>query len=231
VAAASDLKFALDEALAAFRAKHPDVGVTVTYGSSGTLFAQLSQDAPYDLFLSADTDYPRKLVEQGKAAKDSEFVYAVGHLVVWVPNASKLDLDGLGVRAVADPSVKKVAVANPRTAPYGRAAEAALTHAGLYDDLKGKLAVGENIAQAAQFVESGAADVGLISLSLARSPAMAGKGRYRPVPPGTYPRLDQGGVILAAAKDPDAARDLRDFLTGPHGRAILTRYGFTLPGE
>jgi molybdate transport system substrate-binding protein len=231
VAAAADLKFALDEAVAEFRAKNPDIGVTVTYGSSGTLFAQLSQDAPFDLYLSADIDYPRKLAGQGKAAKDSEFLYAVGHLVVWVPNSSKLDLDRLGVKAVTDPSVKKVAVANPRTAPYGRAAEATLRHYGLHDEVKDKLAVGENIAQTAQFVESGAADVGLIALSLAMSPAMKDKGRYWPVPLDAHPRLDQGGVILTGAKDPDAARELRAFLTGPDGRAVLKRYGFTLPGE
>jgi molybdate transport system substrate-binding protein len=231
VAAAADLKFALDEAASEFQAKNPGIAVTVTYGSSGTLFAQLTNDAPFDLFLSADIDYPRKLAGQGKAVQDSEFTYAVGHLVVWVPNGSKLDLDKLGIRAVADPSVKKVAIANPKTAPYGRAAEAAVKSLGVYDQVKDRLVVGENIAQAAQFVESGAADVGLIALSLALAPNMKDKGRYWPVPLDAYPRLEQGGVILTGAKDADAARALRAFLTGAEGRAILKRYGFTLPGE
>jgi molybdate transport system substrate-binding protein len=231
VAAAADLKFALDDVAEEFRAKHPGIKVSVTYGSSGTLYAQLANEAPFDLFLSADIDYPRRLAEQGRAVQGSEFLYAVGHLVVWVPNGSKLDLDKLGIRAVTDPSVRRVALANPRTAPYGRAAEAALRRLGVYDEVKGRLAFGENIAQAAQLVESGGADVGLIALSLALSPPMREKGRYWPVPLDAYPRLEQGGVILAGAADAEAARRLRAFLTGAEGRAILKRYGFTLPGE
>src|SRR5262245_23430323 len=139
VAAAADLKFALDEVSAEFMAKNPGIKVSVTYGSSGTLFAQLTNEAPCDLFLSADIDYPRKLIEQGRGVKDSEFLYAVGHLVVWVPNNSKLDLEKLGIRAATDSSVRKVAVANPRTAPYGRAAEAALKKLGVYDGVKDRL--------------------------------------------------------------------------------------------
>jgi molybdate transport system substrate-binding protein len=231
VAAAADLKFALDDAASAFMAKNPAIKVAGTYGSSGTLYAQLAQDAPFDLFLSADIDYPRKLIDQGKAAKETEFLYAVGHLVVWVPTSSKLDLDKLGIRAVADPSVKKVAIANPKTAPYGRAAEAALKKLGVYDAVKDRLVFGENIAQTAQFVDSGAADVGLIALSLALPPAMKDKGRYWPVPLDAYPRLEQGGVILTGAKDAEAAQEFRSFLTGADGRVILERYGFTRPGE
>jgi molybdate transport system substrate-binding protein len=231
VAAAADLKFALDEVVGAFERQHPDIRVKATYGSSGSFFAQLSNEAPFDLFLSADIDYPRKLIEQGKAEKGSEFLYAVGHLVVWVPAASKLDVQKLGIRALADPSVKKVAIANPRQAPYGRAAEAALKKLGVYDDVKGRLVLGENIAQAAQFVESGAADAGVIALSLALAPAMRDTGRYWEVPLDAYPRLEQGGVLLKWAKDPEAAQALLDFLTGGEGRAILKRYGFILPGE
>jgi molybdate transport system substrate-binding protein len=126
VAAAANLKAAFDDVAGEFRKQHPDVQVTVTYGSSGNFFAQLTNRAPFDLFLSADVGYPRKLVEQGQAAAGTEFVYAVGRLVVWVPGGSALDLDRLGIRAIADPSVRKVAIANPRHAPYGRAAEAAL---------------------------------------------------------------------------------------------------------
>lgn len=231
VAAAADLKFALEDVSAGFAAAHPGVKVTTTYGSSGTLFAQLVNDAPFDVFLSADIDYPRKLVEQGKAVKGSEFSYAVGHLVVWVPNGSKLDLDTLGITALADPAVKKVAVANPRTAPYGRATEAALKSLGAYEAVRERLVFGENIAQAAQFVGSGAADAGLIALSLALAPAMRDKGRYWPVPLDAYPRLDQGGVILSGARDADAAHALRAFLMSREGRALLKRHGFTLPGE
>ncbi len=187
VAAAADLKFAFDDLASEFRKKHPDVTVSVTYGSSGNFYAQLENKAPFDLFLSADIDYPHLLVENGLATKDSEFRYAVGLIVLWVPNSSKLDLEKLGMNAVADPSVKKLAVANPMHAPYGRAAEAALKKLGLYDDVKDRLVLGENIAQTAQYVESGAADVGIIALSLALAPAMKDKGRFWTVPARRLP--------------------------------------------
>ncbi|MCI0685139.1 MAG: molybdate ABC transporter substrate-binding protein, partial [Gemmataceae bacterium] len=231
VAAAADLKFAFDDVASEFQKKNPAIKVTVTYGSSGNFFAQLSNKAPFDLYLSADIDYPRKLVDAGQAVKESELVYAVGHVVVWVPNGSPLDLDKLGLRAVADPSVKKLAIANPKHAPYGRAAEAALKKFGLYDDVKARLVLGENIAQTAQFVESGSADVGIIALSLALAPAMKDKGRYWTVPLDAYPRLEQGGVILTWAKDMEATQALRSFVAGEEGRGILKRYGFMLPGE
>jgi molybdate transport system substrate-binding protein len=230
VAAAADLKFAFDEVAAAFEKKDPGIKVETTYGSSGNFFTQLSEEAPFDLFLSADIDYPRKLIEQGKAVKGSEFLYAVGHIVVWVPNGSKLDLEKLGIQALNDPSVRKIAIANPRHAPYGRAAESALKKLGVYEQVRDRLVLGENIAQTAQFVESGAADLGVIALSLALAPTMRDKGRYWQVPADTYPRLDQGGVILTGARDREAARAVQDFMTGTGGRAILDKYGFLLPG-
>jgi molybdate transport system substrate-binding protein len=148
-----------------------------------------------------------------------------------VPNSSKLDLDKLGIRAVADPSVKKFAVANPKHAPYGRAAEAALKKLGVYDSVKDRLVLGDNIAQAAQFVESGSADAGIIALSLALAPPMRDKGRYWTVPLDAYPRLEQGGVLLSWAQDGEAAQTLRAFVTGKEARPVLKRYGFLLPGE
>jgi molybdate transport system substrate-binding protein len=229
VAAAADLKFAFDDLVGEFRKKNPSIKVTVTYGSSGNFYSQLSNEAPFDLFLSADIDYPRKLIESGMAKKESEFHYALGHIVVWVPNDSRLDLDKLGMKAVADSSVKKLAIANPKFAPYGRAAEAALKNLGIYDQVKDRLVLGENIAQAAQFVESGAADAGIIALSLALAPAMREKGRYWMIPPEDYPRLEQGGVIMNRAKDVEAAQELRAFVIGKEGRAILEKYGFMPP--
>ncbi len=231
IAAAADLKFAFDDLASEFRKKHPEIKVSVTYGSSGNFYAQLENKAPFDLFLSADIDYPRKLVENGLASKDSEFQYAVGHIVVWVPNGSKLDLEKLGMKAVADPSVKKLAIANPKFAPYGRAAEAALKKLGLYEDVKDRLVLGENIAQTAQYVESGSADVGIIALSLALAPAMKDKGRFWTVPLEDYPRLEQGGVIMSWVKDKEATQKLREFIVGTEGKAILKRYGFMQPGE
>src|SRR5262249_48753690 len=161
---------------------------------------------------SADIDYPRKLINSGLALKESEFLYAVGHLVVWVPNDSNLDLDRLGIQAVVNPSVKKLAIANPKHAPYGRAAEAALKKFGVYDDVKDRLVLSDNIAQAAQFVETGSADVGIIALSLALSAAMREKGRYWRVPLDAYPRLEQGGVILTWVQDREATQALQAFM-------------------
>ena len=153
-----------------------------------------------------------------------------GRLVVWVPTASRIPVDR-GFPSLTSPEVRKIAIANPRHAPYGRAAEAALRSQGVYDAVKDKLVFGENVAQTAQFVQSGAADAGIIALSLAVAPAMAREGRYFEVPLEAYPRVEQGGIVLGRAKDPEAARALRDFVLGQDGRAILKRYGFSLPGE
>src|SRR5260370_6558800 len=165
VAAAADLKFALTDIVTAFERQNPDVKVEVTYGSSGNFYSQLSSRAPFDLFLSADLDYPRRLVEQGLAAPNSEFSYAVGRLVLWVRKASPIALEKLGIEALLDRSVRKIAIANPRHAPYGRAAEVAMKKLGVYENVKDKLVYGENIIQTAQCVQSGAADIRLISHS------------------------------------------------------------------
>ncbi len=230
VAAAADLKFAFDDIAAAFGRAHPDIEVRPTYGSSGNFFAQLQNRAPFDLFLSADVDYPRRLIDQGYAKPDSLFVYAVGHLVLWVPRQSGLALEQLGTTALLDPAVRKIAIANPRFAPYGRAAEASLKKLGLYDRVRDRLVLGDNVAQAAQFVQTGAADVGIIGLSQALAPTLRDAGRYWEIPTDTYPRMEQGGVILSWAKDRAAAETLRAFLTGAEGRALLRRHGFSLPG-
>lgn len=228
MAAASDLKFALDAAIEAFQGSHPGLEVRATYGSSGNFFAQISNGAPFDLFLSADADYPAKLREAGLALEGSEFLYGEGRLVLWVRNGSALDPGKRGIRALLDPSVKHVAIANPRHAPYGRAAEAALKSLGVWDEVKEKLVPAENVAQAAQFVESGAADAGIIALSLALAPPMRAAGHYVELPAGSYPPIRQVGVVLKAAKDPAGAGAFRDFLAGA-GRAVLSRFGFTPP--
>lgn len=231
VAAAADLKYAHDELIVEFEQMHPRIDVRPTYGSSGNFFAQLSNKAPFDIYFSADIDYPRQLIEQGHAAGETEFLYAVGQIVLWVRKDSPLDVETLGVQALIDPAVRKVAIANPQHAPYGRAAEAALKHLGVYAQVQDRLVLGENIAQAAQFVESGAAEVGVIAHSLALAPAMQEKGRFWIVPLDAYPRLEQGGVILNWAQDREATETLRTFVIGDRGRAILRRFGFQLPGE
>ena len=231
VAAAADLKFALDEIKTAFRTQHPDITVQVSYGSSGNFFAQLSNRAPFDMFFSADVDYPRQLIAQGLAAKETEFLYAVGRLVVWVPRTSALDLTRLGINALADPSIRKIAIANPKHTPYGRAAEAAMKTLGVYETVRERLVFGENIAQTAQFVQTGAADIGIIALSLAIAPALKDEGRFWEVPLESYPRIEQGGVIVSWATDVPAAQAVRAFVLGAEGRAILHQYGFFLPEQ
>jgi len=231
VAAAADLKFALDEIVEAFESAHPGIDVEVVYGSSGNFFAQLSSRAPFDVFFSADVEYPRKLVESGLADGRSEFLYAVGQIVLWVPRSSPIDVEELRERAVLDPSVRKVAIANPRHAPYGRAAEAALESLGVLAAVRDRMVFGENVAQTAQFVESGAADIGVIALSLAMAPSLREKGRYWLIPLDAYPRMEQGGIILNWAKDREAASLLRGFVVSAEGRKTLRRYGFILPGD
>jgi len=229
VAAAADLKPVLSDLIGHFERRHPAMEVKATYGSSGNLFAHISQNAPFDIFFSADVDYPRRLIEGGFADADGEFVYAEGHIVVWVPNGSPLDLETLGIGAVTAPTVRRVAIANPRFAPYGRAAEAALKDLGVYEAVRDRLVLGDNVAQAAQFVASGAADVGIIARTLALAPSMRGAGRFWPVPAGAHPPLKQGGVILSRARDRDATRLFREFVTGEEGRDVFRRHEFTVP--
>ena len=176
VAAAANLQYALAGVNKAFEAENPDVKVKAVFGSSGNFTSQILNKAPFDVFIAADTSYPQKLVDAGAASKESFAIYAVGTLVLWVPSSSKLDLEKDGLKTLCDSSVAKIAIANPKLAPYGRAAEAALKAAGLYDQVKGKLVLGENITQTAQYVQSGAADIGFIAGSLTYGPSMKGPG-------------------------------------------------------
>jgi molybdate transport system substrate-binding protein len=231
VAAAADLKFVLDEISREFGKQNKDIRANVTFGSSGNFYSQLQNQAPFDLFLSADMEYPRKLAQQGLSLSGTEFSYAVGRLAVWVPASSPMDVRKLEINSLKNPSVRHISIANPQHAPYGRAAEAAMRSLGVYDAVKDKLVFGENVAQALQFVQTGNAEIGIVALSLAISPEVRDQGRNWEVPLDSYPRMEQGGVILKWAKDAEAARTFRAFLTSPEGRSIFKRYGFALPGE
>ncbi len=232
VAAASDLNFAFQEVATGFE-KHTGHKLRVSYGSSGNFFAQIRGGAPFDVFLSAEAEYPRKLEAEGLTQKGSLHIYAVGRIAIWAPRGSpelrKEDLAKQGMRALLHPSVRKIAIANPRHAPYGRAAVAALKHFGIYQQVESRLVYGENVAQALQFVESGNAQAGIIALSLASAPQMKERGEHWVVPEDAHPRLEQAAVVLRAARSPQAARALLDYLRGPYGQAILKRYGFQLP--
>ncbi len=231
VAAAANLRYVLEEVVRAFRLRHPDVAVEVVYGSSGNFYAQVVNRAPFDLFLSADVEYPERLEAQGLTRPGSLFRYAVGALVLWVPRDSPVEVDRRGMEALRDPAVRRIAIANPRHAPYGRAAVAALKHFGLYDAVADKLVYGETINQAAQFVQSGAADVGILALSLVLEPALRGGGRYWKMPAEAHPPREQAGVILRWARDPAAAQAFRDFLLSAEGQAVLAKYGYGKPGS
>lgn len=231
VAAAADLKFALDELASGLRRDPDAIEVRPSFGSSGNFFAQLRSQAPFDVFLSADADYPRRLEREGLALPGSFFLYAVGRIAVWIPRGAPLDLERLGLRALLDPRLRRIAIANPRHAPYGRATLAALRSAGVYEQVAPKLVLGDNVAQAAQFAESGAADAGVLALSLALAAPMQAAGRHWTVPAEAHPRLEQGGLILKWADDPAAARAFVARLLGPAGQELLRRYGFAAPGE
>lgn len=227
VAAAADLKFALDE-LAARNEKQTGRKVDISYGSSGNFFAQIQNGAPFDIFFSADIEYPRKLEAAGLAEPGTLYEYAVGRIVIWMPHDTRVDVPNLGWKALLKPSVEKIAIANPEHAPYGRAAVAALQKAGIYDQVRSKFVYGENIAQAAQFVQSGNAQAGIIALSLAASPAMKGGQRWE-IPVNIHPPIDQALVILNNAKDKEGARVFVALIKSNAGRRILESYGFTLP--
>ncbi len=229
VAAAGDTKFAFDEIIEAFRRQRPEIEVRVTYGSSGNFYALLSNQAPYDMFLSADLEYARRLIREGRAAPDSEFLYGVGRLVVWVSLRSSIDVEKHGMEALRDPLARKVAIANPAHAPYGRAAVTAMKNLGVYDKIKDRLVYGDSVMQAFQFVESSAADSGIVSPSLALAPQLREKGRLWEIPLDAYPRQDQAGVILSWAQNRAAADALRDFMLSSDGKVILHRYGFETP--
>lgn len=227
MAAAADMNAALPQIVESYTNKTGQT-VKLSFGSSGNLANQIRNGAPFDVFFSADEEYPRQLIAEGLASKETLYRYAVGRLVLWVPDDSPLNVPKLGILALLDPSVKKIAIANPAHAPYGRAAEAALRHFGIYAQVSSRLVLGENVSQAAQFVESGNAQAGLIALSHALAPALKDKGRYWTVPLDAYPTLNQAAVVLSRSKQQDAARRFLEFLRSAEASSLLSSYGFSV---
>lgn len=226
IAAAADLQFAMHDLAAAF--EQSGTAVSVTYGSSGNFFSQLESGAPFDLFFSADAAYPRKLESDGLTEPGTRCTYAVGRLAIWMPADSSVNLQSEGWKALLNPNVQKISIANPSHAPYGRAAVAALRNAGLYERIRAKLIFGENVSQAAQFVQSGNAQAGIVAMSFAVSPAMKA-GKIWEVPTNSYPPIEQAAVILKGSQDKDAAKLFVDFVKSARGTEILLRNGFALP--
>jgi len=229
VAAASDLTYALNEIAANFQ-KATGCAVRLSLGSSGNFLTQIENGAPFDVLFSADLAYPLKLEARGLAVPGSTYLYAIGKIVLWTREGSRVDVTQ-GFSALRDIRIKKIAIANPEHAPYGRAAEEALRRSGVYESVKGRLVLGENISQAAEFVESGNADAGIVALSLTLSPAMRDKGRSWIIPENLYTPIQQGVVIVRAAANPQGAQQLLDYIKTPATAALLERYGFVLPAR
>ncbi len=227
IAAAADLKFAMEDLIATFGKDHPADTLAATYGSSGAFYAQIRQGAPFDLFFSADSSYPAKLLQEGMAASAVK-PYATGRLVLW---SARRDASRMTLADLAEPSIERIAIANPKHAPYGRCAAEVLHKAGLWDRVQPKLVYGENIAQTAQLVETGNAEVGLIALSLARHPEMARRGGYLLIPENLHTPLEQGFIITRHGKDNLLAASFAAFMETPAAREVLGRHGFTLPAR
>ena len=228
VAASANLRLVLLELAGAFERRNPGVTVEPTYGSSGLLQAQIGQGAPFDLFLGADRESAVRLGAAGHA-RGEPFHYATGRLVLWVAAGARVDPNVLGMASVANPAIKRIAIANPDVAPYGAAAVQAIRSAGLQDVAKPKLVLGESILQVVQFAQSGNAQAAFVPWSLALVPPLAAQGRYVVVPPGSYPPIEQYGVVLGRARDPRLAEDFVTFLLGTSGRTILERHKYALP--
>ena len=230
VAAAADLKFAIEEVAALFE-RETGQKLRLVFGSSGTFYAQILQGAPFHLYLSADEDFVFKLADAGKTL-DRGRLYARGRIGIIVPTGSPLkadpELKDLAA-ALNDGRLKKFAIANPEHAPYGKRAEEALRHAGLWAAIRPRLVLGENIAQAAQFATSGAAQGGIIAQSLAMAPSVAQLGRFALIPEAWHQPLMQRMVLLRDAPPP--VRAFYNYITAPAAQAIMTRHGFTMPPD
>ncbi|MSN24996.1 MAG: molybdate ABC transporter substrate-binding protein [Geobacter sp.] len=225
IAAAADLKFAMDEIVGGFNRNHSGDEVQVVYGSSGKFHTQIMQGAPYDLYFSADSAYPRELVRQGQAASEVK-PYAVGRIVLW---SAEMDASKMSLASLADPRITKIAIANPKHAPYGKRAEEALRSAGLWEKLQAKLVFGENISQTAQFVRTGNAQVGIIALSLVLNPELAKKGGYYLIPEAMHTPLEQGYIITKQGANKPLTKKFADFMVSKQVRGIMTKYGFVPP--
>jgi molybdate transport system substrate-binding protein len=224
IAAAADLKYVLDSLVTIFTCQHPAAKVSVVYGSSGRFYEQISHGAPFDIVFSADGDYPLRLQQAGLTAGAPQ-PYALGRLVLW---SKKLDPSAKGLNTLLDPRVQRIALANPAHAPYGRRAEEVLRHYQLYDRVKPKLVLGENIGQAAQYAATGAADVGLLAYSLALSPELRRAGRFYLIPAAAHQPLQQRYVLLKQAQGNATAAAFVAFVASPVARQVMKKYGFSL---
>jgi molybdate transport system substrate-binding protein len=227
IAAASNLKFALDDIITKFEKNRLNVRVKTIYGSSGNFFNQILNGAPFDIYFSADSKYPRELEKRNLGGKVTN--YAFGRLVLMTQVDSLIDVKKLGLKSLFHPLVKKIAIANPLHAPYGKGAVSVMKQFKVYEKLKGKLVMGENIAQAAQFVESGVVEVGIIALSIAIKAREFGNVTYWNIPAETYPPISQDFIILKRNRKLELVKEFTDFVKSRQGKTILMKYGFDTP--
>jgi molybdate transport system substrate-binding protein len=230
IAAAADLRFVMPELVKLFKKDNPDTFVQTSFESSGTLAAQIEEQAPFDIFFSADSSYPQRLVEKGLAEGNRDYIYARGSLVIWYSKNAQLHFSrtdlSKGMKLLLDPRIKKIAIANPNHAPYGKAAVAALQKEGVYDLVKNKLVIGDNIAQAAEFAETGAASVGVLALSLASSVQLRQEGDFFAVPKSDYPPLVQSMLVVKDCNDKTQAEKFKNIVLDPKNKALFNQYGF-----
>lgn len=231
IAAAADLTFCIEELNQSYQQSHPDTELKLSTGSSGNFSAQIQNGAPFDVFLSADIQYPKTLASGGFVDRSTLTVYAVGRIVLWTTKPDTVNLDQ-GINVLRDrAAVKKLAIANPEHAPYGRAAKAILENSGIWAEVQDRIVQGENIAQTAQFVQTGNVDAGFVALSLLLSPNLPRIGRYIEMDPKLYPKLEQAMVLTTAGSKRPVARAYFQFLQSPAARKIFDQYGFTLPAS
>lgn len=223
IVAAANLKIALDSINTVFKIENPGINTQITYGASGKFFEQISNSAPFDLFFSADMDYPRKLEEKKLTASKIK-MYATGKLVIW---SKKTDPNKSKMNSLLSTDIRKIAIGNPITAPYGEKAVESLKFYKIYDKVKSKLVFGENITQATQFITTGNADIGITALSLVLTPNMKKEGgKYYIIPQKSHTALDQGCVILKKAKGNADALKFYNFISSKKASAILKYYGY-----
>ncbi len=227
IAAASNLVYCLEELNSQFKKQYPNLEIKVTTGASGNFFAQIQQNAPYEVYLSADVIYPQQLVDKQLADAKTLSIYARGQAVLWTNNKN-IDLNQ-GLSVLTQTNIKRIAIANPEHAPYGQAAKAALQQAKMWQAIQPKLVLGENIAQTLQFVQTQNADVGIVALSLLRAPQLAGQGQYWLIPTHFYPPLEQAMVVTKRGKNNPLAYDYLKFIKSPPAQKILADYGFLAP--
>lgn len=225
IATAANVKPAMEELIARFKSQHADADVEAVYASSGKLSAQIREGAPFDLFFSADMAYVQQLADAGLAATPVKS-YARGRIVLW---SATLDARKLTLADLVRAEFSKIAIANPRTAPYGARAEEALRASGVWEQIESRLVYGENIAQTAQFVQSGNALIGIIALSQALDSELAKRGGYALIPDTLHQPLDQGFIVAKRAAKNALALKFAAFIVTPEARGIIERHGYTIP--